>query len=249
MLRPARRLPPGAEVEVAPHFRVRVEPGSRGALRLVRLVVEDGEAASAVERHGHVPLPPYIRRADTLNDRERYQTVFARERGSVAAPTAGLHFTAALLERLAGRGVETASLVLHVGPGTFRPVEVKDVREHRVDPERFTVPAETAAAVERARAERRRVVAVGTTVTRALESALDENGRLRPGEAETALVIVPGFPFRVVDALLTNFHLPRSSLLLLVSAFAGRERVLAAYAEAVALGYRFYSYGDAMLLA
>ncbi len=249
MLRPARRLPPGSEAEVAPGFRVRVETGASGALRLVRLLAEDGDPAAAVERHGHVPLPPYIRRPDAAADRERYQTVFAREKGSVAAPTAGLHFTPALLERLAARGVETASLVLHVGPGTFRPVEVQDVREHRVDAERFTIPEDTAAALARARAERRRVVAVGTTVTRALESAVDASGAVRPGESETALVIVPGFRFRVVEALVTNFHLPRSSLLLLVSAFAGRERVLAAYAEAVAQGYRFYSYGDAMLLA
>jgi len=248
MLRPARRLPPGSEVEVAPGFRVRVEPGGSGAVRLVRLLTEEGAPAAAIERHGHVPLPPYIRRPDSVADRERYQTVFAREKGSVAAPTAGLHFTEGLLERLAARGVETASLLLHVGPGTFRPVEVQDVRQHRVAAERFTVPAETAAAVERARAERRRVVAVGTTVTRALESAAGGDGTVRAGESETSLVIVPGFRFRVVGALVTNFHLPRSSLLLLVAAFAGRERILSAYAQAVAQGYRFYSYGDAMLL-
>ncbi len=182
------------------------------------------------------------------SDRERYQTVYAREPGSVAAPTAGLHFTAGLLDRLRERGVERAELVLHVGPGTFRPVEVADVREHRVEPERFTIPVETAAAVDRARAEGRRVVAVGTTATRALESATDDTGRLRPGDGETGLVIVPGFRFRAADALVTNFHLPRSSLLLLVSAFAGRARVLAAYAEAVRERYRFYSYGDAMLV-
>ena len=248
MLRPARRLPPGSEAEVAPGFRVRVEPGGAGALRHVRLLADDGDTAGAVERHGHVPLPPYIKRPDTAADRERYQTVFAREPGSVAAPTAGLHFTPALLQRLAGRGIETASLVLHVGPGTFRPVEAQDVREHRVDAERFAIPEETAAAVGRARADERRVVAVGTTVTRALESAVGADGALRAGQSETGLVIVPGFRFRVVDALLTNFHLPRSSLLLLVSAFAGRERVLSAYAQAVAHGYRFYSYGDAMLV-
>jgi S-adenosylmethionine:tRNA ribosyltransferase-isomerase len=181
-------------------------------------------------------------------DRERYQTVYARETGSVAAPTAGLHFTADLLARLAARGVERAEVVLHVGPGTFRPVEAEDVREHRVDPERFTIPDETANAVDRALAESRRVAAVGTTTTRALESAIDDRGRLRPGDGETDLVIVPGFRFRVAGALVTNLHLPRSSLLLLVSAFAGRERVLAAYAEAVRLRYRFYSYGDAMLV-
>jgi len=248
MVRPSRRLRPGSVVEIAPDFRVRVEGPSATALRLVHLLLDAPAAAAAIDRHGHVPLPPYIRRADTREDRERYQTVFARETGSVAAPTAGLHFTPELLDRLRGRGVERAEIVLHVGPGTFRPVAVADVREHRVDPERFTIPPETAAALDRARAEGRRVVAVGTTATRALESALAAPGRLRPGDGETDLVIVPGFRFRATDALVTNFHLPRSSLLLLVSAFAGRERVLAAYSEAVRERYRFYSYGDAMLV-
>ncbi len=260
MVRPGRRLRPGTVVDVAPGFRVRVEEpvGPGGArsgaghpptgLRRVRLLLDTLDAATALERHGHVPLPPYIRRADAPSDHERYQTVYARETGSVAAPTAGLHFTPELLARLAEHGIERAEVVLHVGPGTFRPVEVQDVREHRVAPERFTVPEETAAAVDRALAEGRRVVAVGTTTTRALESAIDERGRIRAGESETDLVIVPGFRFRVTGALVTNFHLPRSSLLLLVTAFAGRERVLGAYAEAVRLRYRFYSYGDAMLV-
>ena len=171
------------------------------------------------------PTPP--------SDRERYQTVYAREAGSVAAPTAGLHFTPALLDRLAARGIERAELVLHVGPGTFRPVEARTSASTASIRSATRCPEATAAAVDRARAEGRRVVAVGTTATRALESALGPDGRLRPGEGETSLVIVPGFRFRAVDALVTNFHLPRSSLLLLVSAFAGRERVLAAYAEAV----------------
>ncbi|HSD66840.1 MAG TPA: tRNA preQ1(34) S-adenosylmethionine ribosyltransferase-isomerase QueA [Vicinamibacteria bacterium] len=249
MVRPGRRLRPGTTVDVADGFRVRVESTPvPGGLRAVRLLLDGLDPDAALERHGHVPLPPYIRRPDVGEDRERYQTVFAREPGSVAAPTAGLHFTPALLDRLRARGVERAEIVLHVGPGTFRPVDVRDVRAHRVDPECLTIPAETAAAVDRARAEGRRVVAVGTTTTRALESALDDGGRVRPGDAETDLVIVPGHRFRAVDALVTNFHLPRSSLLLLASAFAGRERVLAAYAEAVRLRYRFYSYGDAMLV-
>jgi S-adenosylmethionine:tRNA ribosyltransferase-isomerase len=264
MVRPGRRLRPGTVVDIAPGFRVRVEaspsagiaelrPGVASgprpaALRRVRLLLEALETDSALERHGHVPLPPYIHRADVPADRERYQTVYARETGSVAAPTAGLHFTPDLLGRLAERGIERAEVVLHVGPGTFRPVEVQDVRAHRVDPEWFIIPEETAKAVEAARAEGRRVVAVGTTTTRALESATDDRGRIRAGESETDLVIVPGFRFRVTCALVTNFHLPRSSLLLLVSAFAGRERVLAAYAEAVGQRYRFYSYGDAMLV-
>jgi S-adenosylmethionine:tRNA ribosyltransferase-isomerase len=261
MVRPGRRLRPGTTVEVAPGFRVRIEgppsrpglpdpspPAEPSPLRPVRLLSDSLDPATAVERHGHVPLPPYIHRTDRPSDRERYQTVYARETGSVAAPTAGLHFTPDLLERLHARGVERAELVLHVGPGTFRPVEARDVRQHRVEPERFLIPAETAASVDRTRAEGRRVVAVGTTATRALESSLGRDGRVRPGDGETDLVIVPGFRFRATDALVTNFHLPRSSLLLLVSAFAGRERILAAYAEAARRRYRFYSYGDAMLL-
>ena len=271
LVRPGRRLKAGVTVAIAPGFAVRIEgdapPGDGtplqgaslhretdaspdpGPRRKVRLLADDGRTDLAIERHGHVPLPPYIRRPDAPADLARYQTVYAREAGSVAAPTAGLHFTPRLFDALAARGVETASLVLHVGPGTFRPVEVDDVRAHRVEPERFTVPEETAAAFTRARAAGRRVVAVGTTVTRTLESALDAEGRLLAGEGETSLVVVPGFRFRAVDALVTNFHLPRSSLLLLVSAFAGREHVLAAYREAVAVRYRFYSYGDAMLVA
>jgi S-adenosylmethionine:tRNA ribosyltransferase-isomerase len=247
MVRPGRRLREGAVVTIGPGFAVRVERGA-GPQRLVRFLVAGLSPQAAIERHGHVPLPPYIRRADTRADRDRYQTIYAREAGSIAAPTAGLHFTPELLDRLRTRGVERAELVLHVGPGTFRPVEATDVRNHRVDPEQFTIPDDTAAAVVRARAEGRRVVAVGTTATRALESALDASGSVRPGDGETDLVIVPGHRFRAVDALLTNFHLPRSSLLLLVSAFAARERVLSAYAEAVRSRYRFYSYGDAMLV-
>jgi len=216
--------------------------------RVVRLCTDDGTPVDeAVDAIGHVPLPPYIKRADDAGDRERYQTVFAREPGAIAAPTAGLHFTPALLQALRGRGIEHAEVVLHVGPGTFRPVEVEDVTDHRVDPERFVIPPETAEAVARTRARGGRVLAVGTTATRALETAANESAP-RPGAGETALVIVPGHRFRVVDGLVTNFHLPRSSLLLLVAAFAGRERVLAAYGEAVREGYRFYSYGDAMLV-
>jgi S-adenosylmethionine:tRNA ribosyltransferase-isomerase len=259
LLRPARRLRPGTIVDLAPGFRacVEAEPpaareGSLGAgdaaTRRVRLLADGAEPGALIERYGHVPLPPYIRRPDRSADRDRYQTVFAREAGSVAAPTAGLHFTPALLERLRGRGIATASVVLHVGPGTFRPVEVDDVRAHRVLAERFTIPDDTARAIEQARREGRRVVAVGTTTTRALESRSTADGSILAGDGETDLVIVPGYHFRTVDALVTNFHLPRSSLLLLVSAFAGRERVLAAYRAAVAARYRFYSYGDAMLM-
>jgi S-adenosylmethionine:tRNA ribosyltransferase-isomerase len=266
MLRPGRRLREGMLVDVAPGLKLRIESrtspaavsraeppgetpgGAENVLRRVRLLPEGTSEEDALERHGHAPLPPYIHREDRPGDRERYQTVYAREPGSVAAPTAGLHFTQALLARLEARGVERAEVVLHVGPGTFRPVEVEDVRDHRVDAERYVVPEETATAFARARGEGRRVVAVGTTVTRVLETASSDSGQLRPGEGETALVIVPGHPFRAIDALVTNFHLPGSSLLLLACAFAGRERLLAAYAEAVRERYRFYSYGDAMLI-
>jgi S-adenosylmethionine:tRNA ribosyltransferase-isomerase len=266
MLRPGRRLRAGTVVEITRDFRVHVEanpeqpaagpagPGAASAagadnvLRRVRLVSDDLPLEDALERHGHAPLPPYIRRQDLPADRDRYQTVYARESGSVAAPTAGLHFTPELLARLAARGIERAELVLHVGPGTFRPVEVEDVRDHRVEPERYVIPADTVAAVERAHAEGRRVVAVGTTATRALETASTPEGSVRNGEGETALVIVPGYRFRAIGALVTNFHLPGSSLLLLACAFAGRERLLAAYREAVRERYRFYSYGDAMLI-
>jgi len=250
MVRPARRLRPGARVRVDEALEVEVLEAASMAdgRRLVRVLARSGDAAAAIERLGHVPLPPYIRRPDAPADRERYQTVYAKESGSVAAPTAGLHFTPALLAGLQERGVERAEVVLHVGPGTFRPVQVHDVREHVVPPEPFLVPEQAAAAVARARARGGRVVAVGTTTTRVLEARADDSGRVAAGRGETSLVIVPGFRFRAVDALVTNFHLPRSSLLLLVSAFAGRTRVLDAYAEAVRQGYRFYSYGDAMLL-
>jgi S-adenosylmethionine:tRNA ribosyltransferase-isomerase len=251
LVRPGRRLRPGDEVAIAEDLVVRVLTGSittQGSRR-VRLHPAPGlDAAAALERHGRTPLPPYIRRAAGPVDRDRYQTVYARDRGSVAAPTAGLHFTPELLGRIQERGVERAEVVLHVGPGTFKPVQVDDVSTHRVDPEPLRVPAATAEAVARTRIRGGRVVAVGTTTARALESAAVDDGTIVPVEGVTDLVIVPGFTFRVVDALLTNFHLPRSSLLLLVAAFAGRERVLSAYAEAVHQRYRFYSYGDAMLV-
>jgi S-adenosylmethionine:tRNA ribosyltransferase-isomerase len=196
-----------------------------------------------------MPLPPYITRADAPSDRERYQTVYAREEGSVAAPTAGLHFTPALLDRLAAKGIERESITLHVGYGTFKPVRVERVEEHEVDHETFTVPVSTANALTRAMREGRRIIAVGTTTTRALESlTLSEDGTIQATSGETRLFIHPGHRFRVVSGLVTNFHLPRSSLLMLVAAFSGRDLVLSAYRDAVAEGYRFYSYGDAMLI-
>ena len=201
---------------------------------------------------GEPPLPPYIRRTpgDTVSDdRARYQTIYAREPGAVAAPTAGLHFTPSLLERLRGRGIGLAEVILHVGAGTFRPLDASAFEEGRLHPERFELPSETCEAIRRTRAAGGRIVAVGTTTTRVLESQADEDGALRPGSGTTDLFLRPGGPaFKVVDALLTNFHLPRSSLLLLVAAFAGRRPILEAYEHAVREGFRFYSYGDAMLI-
>jgi S-adenosylmethionine:tRNA ribosyltransferase-isomerase len=196
-----------------------------------------------------VPLPPYIKRSDRESDRVRYQTVFAERRGSIAAPTAGLHFTPALVAELERRGVERAEITLHVGYGTFQPVRVDRVEDHVVEAERFDVTESAADAINRAISEHRRVIAVGTTTTRTLESvAASNDGRIVPGTGTTDLFIFPGFRFRVLGGLLTNFHLPRSSLLMLVSAFAGRARLLDAYRTAVAERYRFYSYGDAMLI-
>jgi S-adenosylmethionine:tRNA ribosyltransferase-isomerase len=249
-VRPARRVPAGSAVALADGFSAHVlsgalEPDGR---RRIRLSAQGRTVEDAIATHGHVPLPPYVRRPDHPADRERYQTVYAREAGSVAAPTAGLHFTPELMAELVARGIGIAEIVLHVGPGTFKPVTAEEVEEHRVDPEHFVVPAETAEAFASCRARGGRVVAVGTTSTRTLESALDAAGRLQPGPGETALFIRPGHVFRAVDGLVTNFHLPRSSLLMLVSALGGRERVLDAYRIAVGERYRFYSYGDAMLV-
>jgi S-adenosylmethionine:tRNA ribosyltransferase-isomerase len=221
--------------------------------RTIRLWTDDGAGIDErVDELGHVPLPPYIKRADRPDDRDRYQTVYARARGSVAAPTAGLHFTGDLLDRLAARGVERIEITLHVGYGTFKPVRGEEVEAHDVDPEAYEISSEAAAAVNHALDERRRVVAVGTTTTRALESASVSTGpagaRLQPGHGLAGLFIYPGYDFKVLGALLTNFHLPRSSLLMLVAAFAGRELILETYREAIDRGYRFYSYGDAMFV-
>ncbi len=225
-----------------------VDRGSWGERRLRFAPVEDFFAT--LERIGHVPLPPYIDRSDHTADRDRYQTVYARERGSVAAPTAGLHFTPEILSRLQERGMETAEITLHVGLGTFQPVHAERVEEHKLHGERFAISADAADQIARARAAGRRVVAVGTTTVRTLECCATRNpeGRVDAGSGEVDLFVYPGFAFRVVNALLTNFHLPRSTLLMLVCAFAGREHVLRAYAHAVEQRYRFYSYGDCMLL-
>jgi S-adenosylmethionine:tRNA ribosyltransferase-isomerase len=218
--------------------------------RTVRLWTDDGTpVAAAIDRLGHIPLPPYIKRADRPSDRERYQTIFAKQRGSIAAPTAGLHFTDDLLGRLAAHGVERTEITLHVGYGTFKPVRATRVEDHAVDAEAFSVSAAAADTLTRARRDGRRIVAVGTTTTRALESlSPDADGRFSATMGTTALFIHPGHTFRLASGLITNFHLPRSSLLMLVAAFAGREQVLAAYRHAVERRYRFYSYGDAMLI-
>jgi S-adenosylmethionine:tRNA ribosyltransferase-isomerase len=250
LVRPGKRCGVGARVALASgaaHATV-LEHRAHGA-RVVEIEAP-WPVDELLERHGLPPLPPYIERHDAPKpeDRERYQTVYARAKGSVAAPTAGLHFTPDLLERLGSAGVELHRLTLHVGPGTFRPINVSRVEEHRLESEIAHVPAATAEAVNRAKAEGRRVIAVGTTTTRTLEWAADDSGLVRARRGEADLFIQPGHRFRIADALVTNFHLPRSTLLLLVSAFAGRELILKAYGHAVASGYRFYSYGDAMLI-
>ncbi len=250
LARPAKRCRPGAVIRLGDGpARVRVIAVANEGRRIVE-VDGGGSVQELLQRYGVPPLPPYIARHQKpgQEDWERYQTVYAARDGSVAAPTAGLHFTPALLDRLRARGVAIETLTLHVGPGTFRPIRAARVEAHWMEAEEVTISAEAADAVNRAKAEERRVVAVGTTTCRALESAADEGGRVRSLSGPTDLFVYPGYRFKVIDALLTNFHLPRSSLLLLVCAFAGRELVLDAYRHAVEAGYRFYSYGDAMLV-
>ena len=227
-----------------------VAPLGQGRWQIV-LHVSRGTVAAALERCGRAPLPPYIAREgreDVAADRARYQTVFARTPGAIAAPTAGLHFTHELLQRLSASGIELAWVTLHVGEGTFAPVRTNVVAEHRMHPERYELPVATAAAIAAAKARGGRVIAVGTTSCRTLETCARDDGTVLAGNGTSELFLHPGCRFRVVDGLLTNFHLPQSTLLMLVAAFAGRERVLAAYADAVARGYRFYSFGDAMLI-
>jgi S-adenosylmethionine:tRNA ribosyltransferase-isomerase len=255
LVRPGRKIAIGERL---------VFPAPSGEIALEAEVIERGQYGdrliqfspvgdffSVLERIGHVPLPPYIHRDDALEDRERYQTVYSKERGSVAAPTAGLHFTPQTLEALTSRGVEIARITLHVGLGTFAPLRVENLEEVKLHQERYTLSPAAADSINRANAERRRIVAVGTTVVRTLEHcALSAAGSpLKPHSGVTDIFISPGFEFRLVRALLTNFHLPQSSLLMLVSAFAGREHVLAAYRHAVQQRYRFFSYGDCMFLS
>ena len=228
----------GVEVEVL---------GREGAFFQLRFV-SDTPLPQLLEQHGHMPLPPYIKRADTPADRERYQTVFAEKPGAVAAPTAGLHFDQPLLAKLTAAGVETATLTLHVGAGTFQPIRTERIEDHTMHSEWLSVPPSVAEAITRTRERGGRVFAVGTTVVRALESAAAQGMPLQPYEGETDIFIAPGFQFQVIDGLITNFHLPGSTLVMLVSALAGREAILSAYAHAVAEQYRFFSYGDAMLI-
>ena len=244
LLRPGRRLPPGAPLAVEGGPSARVEQRADGRFRLTF----EQPIEPLLKEIGETPLPPYIDRPVEPRDRERYQTVYAARPGAVAAPTAGLHFTPALLAALERRGIRQASLTLHVGPGTFRPVKAENPEEHVLDSERFEIPEATAEAVAATRRNGRRVVAVGTTVVRSLEAAATSDGLVAAGAGRTGLYIRPGYGFRVVDRLITNFHLPRSTLLMLVCAFAGRNRVLDAYRQAVGSGFRFYSYGDAMLV-
>jgi len=247
LVRPGARIRPPARLDLGDGDAVEIVATLEGGQRRVRLVGDGGDEA-VIRRRGQVPLPPYIARPPDERDRERYQTVYAAAPGSVAAPTAGLHFTPAVLTGLAERGVALARLTLHVGPGTFRPVTDADPARHRLDPEAYVLPAETARAIAGARARGGKVWAVGTTVTRTLETRAAADGGVQAGAGWTSLFIRPGHTFRVVDHLLTNFHLPKSTLLMLVSAFAGRELVMRAYEEAIRRRYRFYSYGDAMLI-
>ncbi|MGO8719749.1 MAG: tRNA preQ1(34) S-adenosylmethionine ribosyltransferase-isomerase QueA [Acidobacteriaceae bacterium] len=262
LVHPGRKLPVGETL----YFFAREEPGAApdAAPLLTAEIIGRGEFGerrlrfapvadfyAVLDRIGHMPLPPYIHRADELSDRERYQTVFAAQRGSAAAPTAGLHFTPEILSTIRARGVEIAGLTLHVGLGTFQPVRVERLEDIRLHAERYTLPESTAQAVNLARREGRRVIAVGTTTVRTLEHCArqSDDGELRPHSGETQMFLSPGDEFRVVSGLLTNFHLPQSTLLMLVCAFGGTQRVLAAYNHAVAERYRFFSYGDCMFLS
>jgi S-adenosylmethionine:tRNA ribosyltransferase-isomerase len=247
MVSPGSKLKPHRIVTFAEGFRAEILDTTGRGTRLVRLMAP-GDLDEAIERHGHIPLPPYIERPDESADSERYQTVFARESGSVAAPTAGLHFTPELLSRLEANGVRRAEVVLHVGAGTFKPVDAEDPAEHVMHEEVFAVSEADAASINAAREAGAKSWAVGTTTVRTLESIADEHGHVRAGGGETSIFIRPPYRFRAVDRLITNFHLPRSTLMMLVAAFAGFDLTMYAYREAVARGYRFYSYGDAMVI-
>jgi S-adenosylmethionine:tRNA ribosyltransferase-isomerase len=252
LVRPGRKVPVGERIVFGEReLEGIVEGRGEYGQRVVRFTSRNG-FRQAVDHLGHIPLPPYIKRADEPSDRERYQTVFARDGSAVAAPTAGLHFTPEIIARIRARGVEIAEMTLDVGLGTFEPVRTERLEDHPIHAETYEIPEATAGAISRAHREKRPVLAIGTTVVRALEDAAEKNeDRAEPvaaGKSEARIFLYPGKPFRIVNQLLTNFHLPRSSLLALVAAFAGRENVLRAYRHAVDAGYRFYSYGDAMLI-
>jgi S-adenosylmethionine:tRNA ribosyltransferase-isomerase len=247
LVHPGGKLRPGRIVHIADDLQVEIVSITDRRTRIVRLLTS-GSVDAALDQYGHMPLPPYIERGDTLADAERYQTVYASEPGSVAAPTAGLHFTHELLSRLAERGVQRADVLLHVGAGTFKPVESDDPADHLMHEEWYTVAEKSARTVNEARGRGNHVWAVGTTTVRTLETAADETGMLRAATGETRLFIRPPYTFRAVDRLVTNFHLPRSTLLMLVAAFAGYELTMHAYRVAIDSGYRFYSYGDAMVI-
>ncbi|MBV8061309.1 MAG: tRNA preQ1(34) S-adenosylmethionine ribosyltransferase-isomerase QueA [Alphaproteobacteria bacterium] len=248
--RPGKRLKAGDTICFADDFTATIVEKLEGGEILLHLAYDDVALMQALEKYGEPPLPPYIHREQgaALADRDRYQTVYARHEGSVAAPTAGLHFTPELLERLRGKGIEIARVTLHVGAGTFLPVKAERLSEHKMHAEYGVVTPDVADQVNAARKAGRRIVAVGTTALRLLESAAGDNGDLRPFAAETSIFIYPGYRFKIVDALMTNFHLPQSTLFMLVSAFAGMDRMRQAYAHAISSEYRFYSYGDASLL-
>jgi S-adenosylmethionine:tRNA ribosyltransferase-isomerase len=250
LVRPGRKIGLGERLFFGEHDELQAEVIAQGEFgeRRIRFAPA-ADFFAQVEAIGHIPLPPYIAREDSSHDRDRYQTVYARERGSVAAPTAGLHFTPEILAQLRERGIETAEVTLHVGLGTFQPVHVEEVEDHKLHAEPYSISPEAAEKIASARAESRRVIAIGTTTVRTLEFAAQQHqGEIRPGSGEANLFIYPGYEFRVVSALLTNFHLPESALLMLVCAFAGRDNVIEAYRHAVAQRYRFYSYGDCMFV-
>ena len=250
LVRPGRKIGVGEHLFFGERDDLQAEVIGRGEFgeRHIRFAPAD-DFFTRLERIGHVPLPPYIARDDSTADRDRYQTVYASQRGSVAAPTAGLHFTPEILQKLPQRGIETAAVTLHVGLGTFQPVRVEKVEEHKLHSEPYSISEEAARKIGRAQAESRRIVAVGTTTVRTLESAVQPSGEVRAGSGEASLFIYPGYKFQVVNALLTNFHLPQSTLLMLVCALGGQENVMRAYRHAVAERYRFYSYGDCMFVA
>jgi S-adenosylmethionine:tRNA ribosyltransferase-isomerase len=247
MVHPGGKLKPGRVVRFAEEFEAEIVSTTERRTRVVRLS-SSLPIDEAIRKYGHVPLPPYITRADQASDEERYQTVYANESGSVAAPTAGLHFTPDLLDRLAAKGVRRADVVLHVGAGTFKPVDVEHPADHVMHEESFTLPAGTADLLNGTRRSGGKIWAVGTTSVRTLESAIDDDGVFRGKSAETRIFIRPPYEFRAVDRLITNFHLPRSTLIMLVAAFAGYDLTMRAYQEAVAERYRLYSYGDAMAI-